>query len=225
MAQRIEDYGLIGDRHTAALVGRDGSIDWLCLPRFDSASTFGALLGDEHHGRWLLSPAAGGAVATRRYRGDTLILETTWETPAGAVLVTELMPSGNRRADVVRRVTGLRGTVRMHQEVRIRFGYASALPWVRQAGTGSDPVLLAVAGPDALAIRGPQLTATDHLHVAEFDVAEGETVDIVATWYPSHRHLPDPIDVDAALAETITDWEGWSASLAHDGPHRELVIR
>lgn len=229
MALRIEDYGLIGDRHTAALVGRDGSIDWLCLPRFDSASTFGALLGDEHHGRWLLAPVGSDTGddinSTRRYRDGSLILETTWTTPTGSVLVTEFMPGGNRRADVVRRVTGLGGTVRMGQQVRIRFGYATALPWVRQAGTESHPVLLAVAGPDALAIHGPQLTATDHVHSSEFDVAAGETVDIIATWFPSHRDLPDPVDVDAELEATHGEWATWTRHLTHDGPHREHVIR
>ncbi len=230
MALRIEDYGLIGDRHTAALVGRDGSIDWLCLPRFDSASTFGALLGDEHHGRWLLAPIGAdapdsGITATRRYRDGSLILETTWDTPTGAVLVTEFMPSGNRRADVVRRVTGLRGRVRMGQQLRIRFGYAKALPWVRQAGTEADPVLLAVAGPDALAVHGPKLTATDHVHTSDFEVGEGETVDIVATWFPSHRDVPEVVDVEAELEATHHEWSTWTRHLTHDGPHRDHVIR
>ncbi|BDI21721.1 glycoside hydrolase family 15 protein [Herbiconiux sp. L3-i23] len=225
MPLAIEDYAMIGDRHTAALVGRDGSIDWLCLPRFDSPSTFGALLGDADHGRWLLRPADGTATATRRYKGDTLILETEWTTQNGVVRVTDFMPYGNRRADVVRRVHGVRGAVRMRQDLRIRFGYASALPWVRQVGGAAGPALLAAAGPDALILRGPELRATGHAHTGEFTVSEGETVDLVLTWFPSHREAPAPLDVDAAFASTTAEWHDWAHTLTHRGPHHGLVIR
>jgi GH15 family glucan-1,4-alpha-glucosidase len=225
MPLAIEDYAMIGDRHTAALVGRDGSIDWLCLPRFDAPSTFGALLGTEDHGRWLLAPEAEGATASRRYKGDTFILETVWTTPEGSVRVTDFMPYGNRRADLIRRVEGLSGTVRMQQDVRFRFDYASALPWVRQAGDAGQPALLAAAGPDAVLLRGPELKANAHAHGNVFDVSEGETVDVALTWFPSHREPPTALDVDVALATTHEDWRGWARTLQHRGPHHGLVIR
>ncbi|MEO7147645.1 MAG: trehalase-like domain-containing protein, partial [Terrimesophilobacter sp.] len=156
MALNIEDYALIGDCHTAALVGNDGSIDWLCLPRFDSASTFGALLGTKDHGRWLLAPDGEIQSTSRKYLDSTFTLVTTWVTPDGEVEVTDLMPFGDRRADVVRRVKGVRGSVRMNQELRIRFGYADAMPWVRQISDESGHGLVAVAGPDAVVVWGPK---------------------------------------------------------------------
>ncbi len=221
----IEDYAIIGDCHTAALVGRDGSIDWLCLPRFDSASTFGALLGDEDHGRWLLAPNDESATAVRRYRDSTLILETEWTTPTGSVLVTDFMPIGNRRGDIVRRVAGIQGTVTMRQDVRIRFDYARAIPWIRQVGSGPTHAIVAVAGPDAVILRGPHLHPADHSHQGEFTVAADDVVDISMTWYPSHRDWPDPIDVGRALERTAAWWSGWAGTLTHDGPHREEVLR
>jgi GH15 family glucan-1,4-alpha-glucosidase len=141
----IEDYALIGDCHTAALVGNDGSIDWLCLPRFDSASVFGALLGEEDSGRWLLAPS-GEATATREYLGDTFNLVTRWVTDSGEVEVTELMPIGDRRADVIRRVRGIRGSVDMHQDLRMRFDYADAVPWVKQLEGEAEHAIVAVDG-------------------------------------------------------------------------------
>ena len=205
MALRIEDYALIGDCHTAALVGCDGSIDWLCFPRFDSASTFGALLGTKDHGRWLLAPATAVLSTTRRYEEDTFILVTRWITADGEVEVTDFMPHGDRRADVIRRITGIRGSVPMMMDLRFRFGYAEALPWMRQAPDEHGPALVAVAGPDAVITRGLELRASDHTHVAEFTVAAGQTVDASMTWYPSHRQPPTPIVVDDRLAET-TAW-------------------
>ena len=207
---RIEDYALIGDMHTAALVGRDGSIDWLCLPRFDSPSTFGALLGTREHGRWLLQPIAE-ATATRRYLEDSFVLETTWETDDGAVSVIEVMPTGDRRADVVRRITGLRGSVRMCQELIVRFGYGETVPWVRKVPEdGGQVSLLAVAGPDAVLLRGPVPRADNRLHRGEFTVREGETVDLVLTWYPSHRPVPEPLDVDEQIESTRAWWQEWA---------------
>ncbi|MEJ1231447.1 MAG: glycoside hydrolase family 15 protein [Galbitalea sp.] len=196
MALNIEDYGLIGDCHTGALVGKDGSIDWLCMPRFDSASMFGALLGDEDHGRWLVAPADEVLSVSREYLEDTFVLVTHWQTKTGRVDVTDFMPTGDRHADVVRRITGVEGSVDLREELRARFDYAAALPWMRQAPEAGGNALIAVAGPDAVVFRGPKLTAHDRVHQAEFTVAQGETVDLVLTWYPSHREPPDLIDVD-----------------------------
>ncbi|NQX26819.1 glycoside hydrolase family 15 protein [Microbacteriaceae bacterium VKM Ac-2854] len=225
MVTPIEDYAVISDCHTAALVSREGSIDWLCLPRFDSASTFAALLGGDDQGRWSLRPAAGEASATRSYLDDTLVLLTRWQTSDGIVEVTDFMPFGDRRADVVRRVTGVSGSVRMRQELRIRFDYARALPWMRQAGTDEEPALVAVAGPDAAVIRGVALRADDHRHVAEFTVAAGETVDLSLTWYPSHRAIPAAPEAESALADTVAWWRGWAQNITHDGPYRDAVAR
>ncbi len=228
MALRIEDYALIGDCHTAALVGNDGSIDWLCLPRFDSASTFGALLGTEDHGRWLLAPKDDILETSRAYVEDTFILVTKWVTSTGEVEVTDLMPHGDRRADVVRRVRGIRGSVTMTQELLVRFGYAEALPWMRQMPDRHGPALIAVAGPDAIIIRGPELTPSDNSHSNEFIVTAGETVDITLTWYPAHRQPPPPLRVSARIRHTSTWWSSWAAQctrapLYHDQVHRSLL--
>ncbi|TAL42918.1 MAG: glycoside hydrolase family 15 protein, partial [Salinibacterium sp.] len=229
MAMRIRDYAMIGDCHTAALVGRDGSIDWLCLPRFDSASTFGALLGNEGHGRWLLAPRASldpaaTATSTRRYVDDTFILVTRWQTPEGEVEVTDLMPKGDGRADVIRRIRGVRGRVPMHTELRVRFGYASALPWVRQMG-GAEPELVAIAGPDAIVVRGVKLHASDHAHVADFEISEGETVDLVLTWYPAHRSTPRGVNVEASIDETTRWWQNWASATMRSPEYPDEVRR
>lgn len=228
MALRIEDYAMIGDCHTAALIGRDGSIDWLCLPRFDSASTFGALLGDEDHGRWLLAPAAsltGEATSTRSYLPDTFTLVTTWTTTTGEVEVTELMPHGDRRADIIRRVRGVSGTVQMHVDLRVRFGYSDALPWIRQTPEEGDHALVAIAGPDAIVVRGPELTAQNHSHQADFSVAEGETVDLTLTWYPSHRQPPPRIEVARRIRETTKWWRDWASSADRAPEYPDAVRR
>jgi GH15 family glucan-1,4-alpha-glucosidase len=226
MPSAIEDYAYIGDLHTGALVGADGSIDWLCLPRFDSASMFGALLGDREHGHWTVAPAGGGRCTSRRYRGDTFVLESRWETPDGIVEVIDVMPIGDRRADLVRRVRGISGTVTMTEELRIRFGYADALPWVRQEkrADGLDG-LIAVAGPDSVVIRGRRFQAADLSHHVEFTVHEGETVDTVLTWYPSHRLPPDPIDVDEAIRRTEDWWTDWISRCDDLGEHDAAVRR
>lgn len=222
----IEDYAFIGDLHTGALIGTDGSLDWLCLPRFDSASVFGRLLGDRRHGAWTLAPASGGRCTSRAYRGDTFVLVTRWELPEGEVEVIDVMPIGDRRADVVRRVRGIRGEVAMRQTLRIRFGYADALPWVRQERRedGLDG-LIAVAGPDSVVVRGPRFHAEKLSHRAEFTVAAGETVDTVLTWYPSHREPPTPIDVDEAIARTESWWTDWISSAEDQGVHDPHVRR
>ena len=228
MPLRIEDYAMIGDCHTAALIGRDGSIDWLCLPRFDSASTFGALLGDEDHGRWLLAPAAsltGEATSTRSYLPDTFTLVTTWTTTTGEVEVTELMPHGDRRADIIRRVRGVSGAVQMHVDLRVRFGYSDALPWIRQTPEEGDHALVAIAGPDAIVVRGPELTAQNHSHQADFSVAEGETVDLTLTWFPSHRQPPPRIEVARRIRETTKWWRDWASSADRAPEYPDAVRR
>ncbi|HAM27834.1 MAG TPA: glucoamylase [Microbacteriaceae bacterium] len=229
MALRIEDYALIGDCHTAALVGRDGSIDWLCLPRFDSASTFGALLGSKEHGRWLLAPGDEVLETSRRYLEDTFILITRWVTGTGEVEVTDFMPHGDRRADIVRRVRGIRGSVSMIEDVRIRFDYAEAIPWVRQVHEKGGPALLAVAGPDAVVLRGPRLHPEGHSHGAEFTVSAGERVDMTLTWYPAHREPPERLDVDERQTDTEEWWKEWASMCAasphyHDEVHRSLLV-
>jgi len=225
MALPIEDYALISDCHSAALVGRDGSIDWLCLPRYDSASMFGALLGDENHGRWLLAPADEEATATRSYQGDTFVLSTIWSTSTGQVEVIDFMPHGDGRADLVRRVRGISGSVHMTQDLRFRFGYATSVPWVRQLKGEPKRGLVAIAGPDAVVVRGPALRASDHRHVSHFDVKAGDTVDVQMTWYPSHREIPTPIHVDTVLTSTAAWWKNWASSCSHEGPLRAAVVR
>ncbi|MBX3104223.1 MAG: glycoside hydrolase family 15 protein [Cryobacterium sp.] len=217
MALRIEDYALIGNCHTAALVGNNGSIDWLCLPRFDSDSTFGALLGNERHGRWLLTPANEPIQTSRKYAGSNLTLSTRWVSTDGEVEITELMPHGVGRSQIIRRVRGVRGHVKMKQELRIRFGYADAMPWVRQLQTSKSPGIVAVAGPDAVVVRGPRLKSNGHSHSGEFTVSEGETVDITLEWFPSHEHVPNPFDVQEAIDATEDWWEHWIANCRRTG--------
>jgi GH15 family glucan-1,4-alpha-glucosidase len=210
MALPIEEYALIGDCHTAALIGSDGSIDWLCFPRFDSASIFGALLGDTDHGRWLLAPEEEVLESSRAYLGDTFTLRTRWVTASGEVEVDELMPIGDRRADIIRRVRGIRGSVPMKQELRMRFDYADAIPWVRQLDGDEGPGILAVAGPDAIIVRGIPLEPTDdRSHESHFEVNEGDTVNVVLTWYPSHREAPPALNVDDRMSATAKWWNEW----------------
>lgn len=221
----IEDYALLSDCHSAALVSREGSIDWLCLPRYDSPSTFAALLGEPDHGRWLLRPIDPHATATRAYDGDSFTLVTRWETASGVAEVVDLMPHAVGRADLIRRVRGVSGRVSFHEELRIRFDYSRALPWVRQIGDADNPAIVATAGPDAVVVRGPRLKRADHSHVSEFDVAASETVDLQLTWFRSHKAVPAATDVDEAISQTKTWWTEWAARIDYDGPHRELVIR
>jgi GH15 family glucan-1,4-alpha-glucosidase len=228
MVLPIQDYALIGDCHTGALVGTDGSIDWLCLPRFDSGSTFAALLGDENHGSWRVAPRGASRCSTRRYRDGTFILETTWETGTGVVEVIDVMPHGDRRADVIRRIRGVSGSVAMVQELRVRFDYANSVPWMRQVpeyAVAGEHALLAVAGPDAVIVRGPRLTAEDHVHRSEFTVNQGETVDIVLTWHPAHRTPPAALSVDEQIAATERWWRDWADSYTPDGSYDDLVLR
>ncbi|KRE25923.1 glycoside hydrolase family 15 protein [Agromyces sp. Soil535] len=228
MPRPIERYAVIGDCRTAALVGDDGSIDWLCMPRFDSASVFGAMLGDADHGRWSLRPADAAATASRSYAKDTFTLVTRWTTSDGEVEVTDLMPMGDGsdlRSDVIRRVRGIRGRVRMEQELRVRFDYAAAMPWMRQVGTPDAPALLAVAGPDALVIRGPRLTASHMAHHGGFDVGEGATLDLQLSWFPGYRTVPEPLDVDACIARTAAWWRSWVRACVEPGAYDGAVRR
>jgi GH15 family glucan-1,4-alpha-glucosidase len=217
----IEDYAMVGDLQTAALVGRDGSIDWLCLPRFDSGACFAALLGDEHNGRWLLAPAGGVRRVTRRYRPGTLILETLFETEDGDVRLVDFMPPRGRDPDVVRIVEGVRGSVEMDMRLAIRLDYGAVVPWVRRRGDA----LLAVAGPDALALHTPaELRGEDMQTRASFRVREGDRVPFVLTWFPSHHDRPAAVDPEVALAETVEYWHQWSSRFEHDGPLRDEIL-
>ncbi len=222
MSSRIEDYALIGDCQTAALVGKDGSIDWLCLPRFDSEACFAALLGTPKNGRWQIVPSAPVRNVSRRYVGDTLVLETVFETDSGAVAVTDFMPVRETVPDVVRIVEGRRGQVPVKMELVIRFDYGSVVPWVQKADGGIE----AIAGPDALRVLTPVGLHGENLTtVAEFTVAEGQRIPFTLTWSQSYKAKPGTIDPEAALRDTRAWWEEWSARCRFDGPYRELVLR
>lgn len=225
MPLRIEDYAIIGDTHTAAMVGRDGSIDWLCLPRYDSPSTFGALLGTPEHGRWLVAPTAPEATSTRRYLDGTFTLVTTWTTPTGVAEVVDLMPIGDRRADVIRRIRGIRGEVEFEVDLLIRFGYSAALPWVRQVDEHGRRTLVASAGPDSVVIRGVDLKADGKRHRARFAVGQGAERDLVLTWYPSHREPPEPLPVGRGIERTDRWWREWAATTTASPVHPEAVAR
>ncbi|MEV5339178.1 glycoside hydrolase family 15 protein [Streptomyces sp. NPDC052676] len=225
MHPRIEDYALIGDEQTAALVGRDGSVDWLCLPRFDSGACFAKLLGDEENGHWKLAPKGADGPCTRRaYRPGTLVLDTEWETPQGTVRVTDLMPQRDRAPDLVRIVEGLSGSVTMHGILRLRFDYGSIVPWVRR----SDGHRVAVAGPDSAWLRSEPPVRTwgeDFCTHSEFTVRAGERVAFVLTWHPSHEPRPPLVDPYKALEHSVADWQAWSARCRYDGPYRDEVLR
>ncbi|MFJ8543573.1 glycoside hydrolase family 15 protein [Streptomyces sp. NPDC093586] len=224
MHPRIEDYALIGDQQTAALVSADGSVDWLCLPRFDSAACFAKLLGDEDNGHWRIAPVGAGRCTRRAYRPDTLVLDTEWETADGAVRVTDFMPQRDRAPDLVRVVEGLRGEVTVHSALRLRFDYGSIVPWVRR----SDGHRVAVAGPDSAWLRSePEVHSwgQDFGTHAEFTVAEGEKVAFVLTWHPSHEPRPPLIDPYESLEHSVEDWRAWAAHCRYDGPHRDAVVR
>ncbi len=223
MSSRIEDYGLIGDCETAALVGRDGSIDWLCWPAFDSDACFSALLGTHDNGRWLIAPSADGANSTRRYRGDSLILETRFETADGVVTLIDFMPPRGQASDIVRLVRGERGSVKMRMQLIIRFGFGRDIPWVKRTEEGA---LLAICGPDMTVLRTSVVTrGEDMTTVSDFEVAEGETIPFVLTYGPSHLPVPAPIDAGKALRETEEFWADWSSRCSYQGEYRDLVMR
>ncbi|MGN6780238.1 MAG: glycoside hydrolase family 15 protein [Marmoricola sp.] len=221
----IEDYALLGDGHTGALVGLDGSVDWLCLPRFDSDACFAALLGTPDNGRWLIGPRDEHQVS-RRYIGDTTVLETTYTTADGEVKVIDFMPLGDDRHDLVRRVVGVRGVVRMEHEWIVRLDYGHVRPWVHRETHVGEKVIVAVAGPDKLVLRGSRLPrAVDGRHRDEFAVAEGEVLTFATVWVPSHEGVPDPIDFDARLRESLQKEQEWADSIEYDGPWRDVVLR
>ncbi|GAA2023520.1 glycoside hydrolase family 15 protein [Catenulispora yoronensis] len=224
MAGRIEDYALIGDLQTAALVGRNGSIDWLCFPRFDSPSCFGALLGTEEHGRWLLAPVGATECTSRSYNGDNLVLETLWETPTGTVKVIDFMPQRDATPDVIRIVEGVSGSVEMRGEIQLRFDYGRVVPWVRR----TDHHRVAVAGPDSVWIREhPSIRSygKDFTTVAEFTVHAGDRIPTVLSWLPSHYTAPPRQDAEKSLKETLDGWHEWAAKIRYQGPYRDLVTR
>lgn len=222
MSEKIEHYALIGDCETAALVGRNGSIDWLCWPAFDSDACFAAILGTHKNGRWLIAPSDEVTTISRRYRGETLILETRFETKSGIVALIDFMPPRGKASDIVRLVRGVSGTVKMRMELVIRFGFGADIPWVRRI----DHSLLAVAGQDMTVLRTPvEIRGEDLTTVSEFEVKAGETVPFVLTYGPSHLDPPEPIDPEIALQETETFWKEWCSHCTRDGEYHDLILR
>ncbi|WP_454085589.1 glycoside hydrolase family 15 protein [Georgenia sp. Marseille-Q6866] len=251
MSTPLEQYALLSDLRTGPLVSRDGSIDWLCLPRFDSPAVFCALLGDEDDGRWLLR-AVDGEVVERRYLPQTFVLETTWRTPTGRARVTDFLPPSTTQGDLVRRVECLEGEVEVEHDLRLRFDYARSTPWTRQIEEkDGTPALLSLAGPDGILITGPLLhwpdgtdeqddagSAQPGAHgdgeeegtraprlVGTFSLREGETLDWDLTWFPSYEDPPEPPDADQALAEAIEFWSDWASQLEVRTDHTQMVIR
>ncbi len=226
MALPIEDYALIGDRGTAALVGKDGSIDWLCLPRFDSPACFAALLGTEENGRWLLAPADPVVETSRAYVDGTALLETTFTTADGQVVLLDLMPTGDGRADVVRRLTCTRGTVRIRHDWVVRTDYGQVRPWVSREQAHDEEVVVAVAGPDKLVLRGPRLPqGHEGHHSDEFDMSAGDEVTFSTTWVCSWHEVPQPLGMTQRIEATIKDQRAWSLRSPDDVPHPEMVRR
>ncbi|MEU7277970.1 glycoside hydrolase family 15 protein [Streptomyces sp. NPDC045431] len=224
MTQLIEDYALIGDLQTAALVGKDGSIDWLCLPRFDSSACFAALLGDEDNGHWRIAPKDATVCTRRGYLTDSLILETVWETRTGTVRVLDFMPQRDQAPDVVRIVEGVSGEVEMAGVLRLRFDHGSIVPWVRRL----DGHRVAVAGPDSVWLRSQPEVRTwgqQYSTCSSFTVRPGEKVAFVLTWHPSHQPRPPLVDPYEALEHTLEDWKAWAAQCVYEGPYREAVLR
>jgi GH15 family glucan-1,4-alpha-glucosidase len=223
MSSLIEQYALIGDTQTAGLVADDGSIDWLCVPRFDSGACFAALLGNEKNGRWLIGPAAGGRAARRKYRDGTLVLETEFDTPDGTVRVIDCMPIRDRTIDVVRVVEGVSGAVPMKFELIVRFDYGSVVPWVRSSGNS----ILMIAGPNGLRLNAPfKIEGQEMRHEAEFVVRAGDKVPFVLTWFPSfHMDQAPEIDPLRAVGRTTAWWKDWSNRSTYHGKWEDLVQR
>ncbi|MFK4225702.1 glycoside hydrolase family 15 protein [Streptomyces sp. NPDC019890] len=225
MTLRIEDYALIGDLQTAGLVGKDGSIDWLCLPRFDSAACFAALLGNKENGHWTMAPKGAGLCTRRGYVGESLVLESVWETRTGTVKVTDFMPQRDVAPDVVRIVEGVSGSVEMRGTLRLRMDYGSVVPWMRR----SDGHRVAVAGPDSVWLRSEPEVKTwgqQFSTVSSFTVGPGEKVAFVLTWHPSHQPRPTLVDPYEALECSLEDWTEWSRSCCRTaGPYQEAVLR
>ncbi|MPV37532.1 glycoside hydrolase family 15 protein [Georgenia subflava] len=255
MSTPLEDYALLSDLHTGPLVSREGSIDWLCLPRFDSPAVFSAILGDPDDGRWRLA-AVDGEVVERRYLPQTFVLETTWQTPTGKVRLTDFLPPGSSRADLVRRVVCLEGRVEIEHDLRLRFDYARATPWIRIIDDHDEPALLSLAGPDGVLISGPLLqwshTDSDGTDsptgaaaqpgayrparqdeagaraprlAGTFSLDAGESLDWDLTWFPSYEEKPTRADPDQALAEAVHFWTEWSSDLTVHTDHDPVVLR
>ncbi|WP_210651441.1 glycoside hydrolase family 15 protein [Nocardioides sp. SYSU D00065] len=226
MALPIEDYALIGDRGSAALVGKDGSIDWLCLPRFDSPACFAALLGTEEHGRWLLAPAGDVVSTTRRYVDGTALLETTFTTAEGEVVLLDVMPTGDGRADVVRRLRCTSGRVRIRHDWVVRTDYGKVRPWVSRERAHGNEVVVAVAGPDKFVLRGPRLPhGHEGHHTDEFELAAGDEVTFSTTWVHSWREVPEPLGFGQRIEETTAQQREWSGRAPDAVPHADLVRR
>jgi len=225
MSQRIEDYAIIGDLHTAALVGRDGSIDWLCLPHFDSPACFARLLGHKNHGFWQIAPAGApkSVLATRRwYRPDSLVLETEFDTPTGTVRVTDCMPNRDNHPHLVRSVEGVSGTVDMHMELVVRYDYGDVLPWA----TSNEGLTRLTAGPDSVALwHRVEIVGEDLKSVSDFPVTERQRYPFTLVWYPSHEEPPPPLDSWYAVHLTEAFWTEWALSCCYEGPYRDAVMR
>ncbi len=224
MSLKIEDYAMIGDCQTAALIGRDGSLDWLCWPRFDSGACFARLLGDENNGRWMLAPTDPQVKVTRSYRGSSLILESFYETATGSAVVIDFMPDYLPEGSVVRMVQGLRGSVTFRTELIIRMNYGVAVPWIRRYDDGS---LRAVSGPDALVLRANVILTPEsgRKHAATFTVAAGETEDFVLSYHLSYQDVPAPIHATRALAHAEESWAKWAKPYSYKGAYSAAVIR
>lgn len=219
---RIEDYAIVGDTQTLALVGRDGSVDWLCFPRFDSGACFAALLGGPEHGRWRIAPRGGIRAVRRRYRDDTLILETEMDCEEGTIRLIDFMPIRGRAPDIVRIVEGVHGHVPVHTELIFRFDYGSVVPWVRRL----DGRLHAIAGPDALVLATPvPLRGKDLTSQASFVVGPGDRVPFVLTWYPPYEEAPRSPDPFDSLDDTESWWHEWAEQCCAGGPYRSAVLR
>ncbi|HEY6574084.1 MAG TPA: glycoside hydrolase family 15 protein [Mycobacterium sp.] len=220
---RIEDYALLGDLQTAALVSTAGSIDWLCLPKFDSPACFAALLDTPDAGHWIVAPAAGGVCTRRRYVKDTLVLQTEWVSGDGTVRVIDFMPPRGHAPDMVRIIEGVHGSVVMRSELRLRFDYGLVVPWVRH----HDDMVEAIAGPDRVRLRTPAPTRGKEMStVSDFTVRAGDRVPFVLTWNPSHESPPKPVDAEHALRDTLRFWTDWAqrGNPVH-GPYRDAIKR
>ena len=225
MTLPIEDYAMIGDLHAAAIVGNNGSIDWLCLPHFDSPACFARLLGDANHGFWQFAPAGGDETITarrRKYVQNSLVLETEFDTPTGTVRITDCMPIRDSHPHVVRLVEGMSGIVDMHMDLAVRFDYGNVVPWV----TSSDGLIRLTAGPDAVALWHRVDAVGKDMHtVADFTVSEGQRYPFTFVWYPSHEEPPPPLDAYYAISLTATYWKEWASRCTYEGPWRDAVVR
>lgn len=224
MSLSLEDYAVIGDTRTVALISRHGSIDWLCLPRFDSPACFANLLGGSENGRWRIAPRASYQSMRRQYQGETLILETEFQTSEGIAVVVDLMPiaTAENRTDLIRIIRGIQGTVEFRSEIILRFDYGKIIPWVNRHGSG----ILAVAAPHAVLVQAPiPMKGEDLKTVGEFTVSAGQTITFNLVRFPSHERKPEPLDPARALAETRSWWSNWSGRCRYEGRWRDAVIR